>query len=242
MVLCRAARILSATLIFCSIIISFGADVGFAQKDLRNANPPGAPPEFAGVKSLDEGDEAFVKDAIVKFGDRRAASRALALEGWIFMRDANVELALRRFNQSRLLNSRNYQAYWGYGAILSAQGKLSEAIEQLEIARELIDEPDERVSLLSDMGSVYSEYAARLSRERELERAGGFVNANQRFAESLEIDPHYARSWREWAMSLYQQERFSEAWIKAQRALELKAEPFPGDFLNSLRQKMSNNQ
>ena len=58
------------------------------------------------------------------------------------------------------------------------------------------------------------------------------------FAESLEIDPNYAPSWREWAISLYRQERFSEAWIKAKRAQELKAEPFPTGFLKDLESKI----
>ena len=39
-----------------------------------------------------------------------------------------------------LLNPKNYQAFWGFGAVLSEQGKLAEAIEQLETARELIDD------------------------------------------------------------------------------------------------------
>ena len=196
--------------------------------------------DTAGVGSVHETDEAFIQDAVSKFGDRRAASRALALQGWTSIRESKVDLALQRFKESRILNPKNYQAYWGYGAVLSEQGQLSEAIEQLEIARELIDDPGQRVSLLSDMGAVYSQYAARLPKDRELDRARGFVTANQRFAESLEIDPDHARSWREWAISLYQQERFLEAWIKAQRAIELKAEPFPADFLGGLREKISN--
>ena len=94
--------------------------------------------------------------------------------------------------------------------------------------------------LFRSMGALYSQYAARLAKDRELERARGFIAANQCFAESLEIDHDYARSWREWAISLYDQERFLEAWIKAQRAIELNAEPFPAGFLDALREKVSN--
>jgi tetratricopeptide (TPR) repeat protein len=196
--------------------------------------------DTVGAKSLNESDEAIIKNAIAKFGDREAASRALAVQGWMAIKESRVELASERFNESRLLNPKNYQAYWGIGAILSEQGKLSEAIEQLELARELIEDLNERVSLLSDLGALYSQYATRLPKERELERARAFVAANQRFTESLENDPDHARSWREWAISLYRQERLSEAWIKAQRAIELEAEPFPADFLDRLKRKTSN--
>ena len=64
-----------------------------------------------------------------------------------------LDIAMRRFNEAWLLNPKNYQAFWGFGAVLSEQGKLVEAIEQLETARELIDDPKQRVALLSDLGS-----------------------------------------------------------------------------------------
>ena len=148
------------------------------------------------------------------------------------------DVAMRRFNEAWLLNPKNYQASWGFGAVLSEQGKLAEAIEQLETARELIDDPKQRVALLSDLGAVHSAYGVRLSADNQLDRAQHFVIANNRFAESLEIDPNYARSWREWAFSLYEQERYSEAWLRAKRAMELNSEPFPPGFLDALKKKV----
>jgi hypothetical protein len=71
-----------------------------------------------------------------------------------------------------------------------------------------------------------------------LDRAHHFVIANNRFTESLELNPKYAPSWREWAMSLYDQERYLEAWIKVKQARELQAEPFPPEFLKKLAAKM----
>ena len=153
------------------------------------------------------------------------------------MRAGKPDAALEQFNRAWLLNAKNYQVFWGFAAVLSERGSLEGAVEQLTAAYELVDDPAQRVALLSDMGSVYSEAAARLPREKQLDRAQYFVRANQCFAESLEIDPNYAPSWREWAISLYRQERYSEAWVKARRAMESKAEPFPTGFLDALRAK-----
>jgi len=229
--------------IFILVVASVLAPSGAfsAQKDRGEVIPATGQPNGGG-KGVNEGGEIFIKDAVARFGDRRAASQAIALQGWNSIREARVELAQRRFNEARLLDPKNYLAYWGQGALLSEQGKVPEAIEQLEIARELMGDSDERVSLLADMGALYSQYAANLPPDAELERARAFVAANQRFTESLEINSDYARSWREWAVSLYHEERFSEAWIKAQRAIELKAEPFPVNFLDRLREKHSNNE
>jgi tetratricopeptide (TPR) repeat protein len=195
-------------------------------------------PEVARSEDLKKADEAFIRDATFRFGSRGAASRVLSEQGWANVRKGMLDVAMRRFNEAWLLNPKNYQAFWGFGAVLSEQGKLTAAIEQLETARELIDDPKQKVLLLCDLGTVHSVYGVRLPAERQLDRAQHFVIANNRFAESLEIDPNSARSWRDWAISLYEQERYSEAWLRAKRAMELNAQPFPANFLESLKKKV----
>jgi tetratricopeptide (TPR) repeat protein len=184
-------------------------------------------------------DDPAIREAIAQFGGREEASRALADQGWSYVRDGKFDLAMERFKQSLLLNAKNYQSFWGMGAVLSGQGKLDESIEQLETAKALVDDPKQEVGLLTDIGAVQSEYAARLPEQEQLERARHFVSANRSFSECLDMDPDYAPGWRGWAISLYEQERYSEAWIKAERAIALKAEPFPNGFLENLKKKMA---
>ena len=216
--------------------------VGFTVAEQIDAEklPMYGQPGVARPENLKKADEAFVRDATLKLGSRAAASRAMAAQGWAAVRSRNLDLAMERFNQSWLLNPKNYQSFWGFGAVLSERGKLADAIEQLGTAKELIDDPGQMNALLSDIGAVNSEYAARLPADKQLERAHHFVVANQSFMESLDRDPNYAAGWREWAISLYQQQRYSEAWVKAQRARELKAEPLPPDLLRDLQNKVSN--
>jgi tetratricopeptide (TPR) repeat protein len=145
---------------------------------------------------------------------------------------------MQGFNQAWLMNPKFYGAFWGFGAVLSERGRLREAVEYLETARELIDDPAQRPALLADLGTLQSEYAARLPADKQLERAQHFVLANSRFTESVENNPKFASAWREWTMSLYIQERYSEAWVKAKRVQELGGEPLPPEFLNKLSAKM----
>jgi Tfp pilus assembly protein PilF len=186
---------------------------------------------------LSEANEAFIRAAVTQHGNRETASKAFAAHGWDLMRQDKRELALQNFIRAWQLDNKNCQAFWGFGAILSEQGKLAEAIEQLEMARELNDDASQRAQLLTDLGTLHSEYATRMPPDQQLDRAHRFVLANNRFAESIEIDRNDAASWRAWAISLYAQERYSEAWIKAKRAMDLNAEPFPGGFLERLREK-----
>lgn len=213
-------------------------DVAKGQSDSAGNLPMFGQPKIVRPENSKKADEAFIRDSTLRFGSRQAGSDALATQGWAAVRAKQDDLAMQHFNQAWLLNPKNYRVFWGFGAVMSGRGRLAEALEHLEKARELIDDPMQRVPLLCDLGTVYSEYAARLPANRELERAQHFVMANSRFTESLENDPKYAMSWREWAMSLYEQERYSEAWIKVQRARELRAEPFPPEFLKKLSTKM----
>jgi len=221
------------------IVVSCGSVFAAEQTP---ANPDTLPmfgqPKVARSDSQKQTDEAFIRDNALRYKTRQAASNAFAAQGWTAIRAKQLDAAMLRFNHAWLLNPKNYGAFWGFGAVLTERGRLLEAIDQLETARELIDDPAQRPALLADLGNVHSEYAARLGNDKQLERAHHFVVANSRFTESLENDPKFASGWRDWAMSLYDQERYSEAWIKAKRARELKAEPFPPEFLKKLSAKM----
>jgi len=195
-------------------------------------------PKIERPENLKKADEAFIRESALRYGSRQAASQALAAQGWAAVRAKRLDAAMQRFNQAWLLNPKNYSAFWGFGAVLSEKGKLREAIEQLETARELVDDATQRVPLLCDLGTVHSEYAARLPAQNQLERAHHFVAANNRFTEGLELNPKYAACWREWAYSLYAQERYSEAWVKVKQAREFGADSFPPEFLKKLATKM----
>jgi tetratricopeptide (TPR) repeat protein len=231
-------RSFSIGALFFSLSLLFTAPALGADSDPSDTLPMFGQPKISRSEDLKKSDDAFIRDSTLRFGNRQAGSNALVAQGWRAMRSGQHDLAMRRFNHAWLLNPKNYGVFWGFGAVLSAKGKLSEALEYLESARELVDDPKQRVALLCDLGTVHSAYAVRLPADRQLERAQQFVLANNRFSESLENDPKFAQSWREWAISLYDQERYSEAWLRVKKARELDAEPFPPEFLQKLSAKM----
>ncbi len=235
----RRLLILRAVALVLGIAVNSGS-VGAAAHTPASSDtlPMFGQPKIARSDSQKQTDEAFIRDNALRYKTRQAASSAFTSQGWTAVRTKQLDAAMLRFNQAWLLNPKNYSAFWGFGAVSSERGKLMEAIEHLETARELIDDPVQRSALLTDLGNVHSEYASRLSTDKQLERAHHFVMANSRFTECVENDPKFASGWREWAISLYDQERYSEAWIKAKRARELKAEPFSPEFLKKLSAKM----
>ena len=212
-----------------------------AEESASNADglPMFGKPKLARSDQLKKADEAFIRDNTLRYKTRQAASVAFATQGWQALRAKQVDAAMLSFNRAWLLNPKNYVAFWGFGAVLSMRGQLLDALEHLETARELLDDPLQRSALLADVATLHSEYAASLPDSQQLERAQRFVIANSRFTECLENDPNFAEGWREWAISLYQQERYSEAWARVRRARELRAAPFPPVFIKKLSDKMA---
>ncbi|MGH7832806.1 MAG: tetratricopeptide repeat protein [Candidatus Binatia bacterium] len=190
-------------------------------------------PEF-----LRKADEELVKEAMARFGSREAASKAWASEADGHLKQSNPDAAMRRYNQAWLANPNNYEPYWGFGRIMLQRGDVDRAIDYFEKAKQLIDDRAQRAALLSDAGVAYSAKAESIPGARAQERAFYFDLANRHFRESTALDQRYPNSWRRWAMSLYREGNYREAWEKVKRARALKAPPFPAGFLRDLEQKL----
>jgi len=176
-------------------------------------------------------DNDFIQGNINEFGTRENASKAWYAIGEKFMREGNLDYAMRRYNQSWLLNPDNYQPYWGFARVLMQQNRISEALFYLEKSASLIDEPYQEVALLSDLGSAYT-FKAK-------EDPSFYKKANKVFQKSTEMDATYPNSWKRWAYSLYDQGKYSESWRKVIKYEELTSRNFPAQFIEKLSQKLS---
>lgn len=185
---------------------------------------------------LKRADEEFIKQASEGLGGREKASVAWWMEGDKYIREGNLDYAMRRYNQSWLLNPNSFRPYWGFGRVLLEQGQLDESIKHLEKANQLVDDEYQKVALLTDTASVYS-VKANNSVNGSNERTKYFSLANRYFEESAKLDPTYPNSWRSWARSLYFEGRFAEAWQKVNAARSRGAQ-FPPQFIKSLEEKM----
>lgn len=186
--------------------------------------------------ALKRADEEFIKQASERLGGRERASVAWWMEGDKYMREGNLDYAMRRYNQSWLLNPHSFRPYWGFGRVLLEQGQLDESIKHLEKANQLVDDEYQKVALLTDTASVYS-VKANSSANGSTERMKYFSLANRHFEESSRLDPTYPNSWRRWARSLYFEGRYAEAWQKVNAARSRGAQCAP-QFIRALEEKM----
>lgn len=187
---------------------------------------------------LKKADEDFIQEASSGLGSREAASRAWHAEGERFMAEGNLDYAMRRYNQSWLLNPDNYQPYWGFARVMVAKRQYDEAFKYFDRAKELIDDPYEKPALITDQAIAYHNKASTLPKYQAGEKAKYYSLANSLFEESTKLDPTYSKPWLKWAYSLYFQQDYPAAWRKVNKSRELAPDSVPESFLEDLRSKM----
>ncbi len=221
--------------IFCSLLLIVLVSACAAPGGVRVDNiPMYGQPEIERPTVLKQADEDFIKKVTSTISDRKEASKIWWGQAEKFMAQGNIDYAMRRYNQSWLLDPNNYQPYWGFARVTLEQGKTDEAIILLNKAKELINDSFQEVALLADTGTAYTKMAETATGQ---EKQRFFSLANENFVASTALDPKYANSWRRWAFSLYEQGKYSDAWAKVNRARELNARRFPESFITALTQK-----
>lgn len=223
--------------ILLQLISLSGCATGPAEQRIDNIPMYGQPniprPDF-----LKKADEDFIQQASSGFGgSREAASKAWFAEAERFMSQRKLDYAMRRYNQSWLLNPDNYQPYWGFGRVMLERDRMDESIEYLEKAIKLCEDPYQKVAILSDTGTAYSYKAESISSGMAQEKARYFSFANQRFAESTTLDSSYGNAWYRWSQSLYREGKYAEAWEKLKKARSLNVS-ISNAYMKDLSQKM----
>lgn len=214
-----------------------GCATGSAENRIDNI-PMYGQPGIPRPDALKKADEDFVKQATSGFGgSHEKASIAWYAEGDRYMNEGNLDYAMRRYNQSWLLNPNSYKPFWGFGRVALERNNMDEAIEHLEKAVKLCDDAYQKVALLSDTGTAYSYKAESIPENMQDERTHYFQKANSRFNESTTLNPSYANSWKRWAHSLFREGNYSESWIKIKKAKSLGATD-TDFFVNNLVKKM----
>ena len=196
-------------------------------------------PEVERPAELKRADEDFIRDAMKGFSTRREASTAWWLKGERHMEDRNLDYAMRRFNQSWLLDPTNFGPYWGFGRVLLEQDKQAEAVKQFEAAVERLDNPKYEVALLVDAATAYAFNGERLMDQNSADRAAAnFAKANETYARAAKLQPDNGNIYRRWAIARYLEKDYAAAWSNVKRGRMLGEHQWPRGFLESLSASM----
>lgn len=106
-----------------------------------------------------EADRKFVTTVIEEAGSREAAVSHFLKRGWEYLWNGDLETAVMRFNQVWLLDSENYEAYWGLAISQLMENKYEEGLLLLNQANSLNSFDGD---LSFDTGLAYTRYANTL--------------------------------------------------------------------------------
>ena len=178
----------------------------------------GQPEEPRSPEQL-KADKVFIESATKEFGSSKKASTIWYLQGDKYFAQKNYDYAMRRYNQSWLLNPENYQPYWGFGRVMLQINEFERSIIYFEKSKKLVDDDFQKIALLGDYGAALS-YAA-VNEKDKTKKAELFKLAEENFIESTSLDSEYGNTWKQWAFSLYQQGKLDDAREKLDKAKKL---------------------
>jgi tetratricopeptide (TPR) repeat protein len=112
-------------------------------------------PEYGNVKKdqgYSEEDRKFIELVLKNDTTNRKGSEHLVRLGFQYLGSGDIETAMHRFNQAWLLDPKNENAYWGFGAIYGTFNDYSTAI--IEYDKGLALNPQSSL-ILTDKATLY---------------------------------------------------------------------------------------
>jgi tetratricopeptide (TPR) repeat protein len=199
-----------------------------------HAQTAGAPPSVAPLsnESANSTDEQkFLAEADKQYqGDRKKGSQTLSTRAWQLLRQGKSDEAMQRFNQARLLESKNGNALWGMGQIEANRGNAAQSLRLFGQANRLIGFD---LDFAVDYARALSLAGAKLGDKKLLDEAF------KRFAQIQERAPKHTLNLQNWAIAFYYTGQYAAAWdkIKAAQTTPRGAE-VDKQFVADLQRKM----
>jgi len=191
--------LLTAALIFCAKL---------TLADDRNLLP-----KYGNASKADwqkAADDAYIKATDEEYhGDRKKASTDTAMRGWQLLAGGDPEDAMRRFNQAWLLNNKNGIALWGMAAVETEWEKFDESLK-------LFAEAEKFVGSEINFSVDYSRAVGMAGVKRKDDAL--IKDALDRFERIYQKAPQNGRNLKNWAMTLFAEGKYSEAWAKVKLA------------------------
>ena len=184
-------------------LLALAAGLAYAQSADNLLPKYGLLPETEGQK---EADRIFISGMDHDYhGDLKKASTDMAMRGWQYLKQGDPDDAMRRFNQAWLLDKNNGTALWGMAAIEADKEKFDEA---LKLFAEVEKISGSEINFSVDYARTVA--AAAVARKDDTLLKDAF----DRYQHIYEQAPQNVRNLQNWAMTLFQKERYAEAWAK----------------------------
>ena len=163
-------------LVISASMCAFGQQITYQQFTEDAKTEINLQPEYGNVpktKEMKLEDSSFIALAIKADTTPQKASEHLVRLGFSYLYRGDFETAMKRFNQAWLLNPKNENVYWGYGAVYGSFSDYQNAIAQLD--KGLSINPNSSV-ILTDKATLYFVQFQHDQDQSKLTMALGLLN------------------------------------------------------------------
>jgi len=155
---------------------AFGQQITYQQFIADAKTDMNLQPEYGGMpktKEMKTADNAFIALALKADTTPQNASQHLIRLGFSYLYSGDFETAMKRFNQAWLLNPKNENAFWGYGAVYGSFNDYAAANSQLD--KGLAINPNSSV-ILTDKATLFFVQFQQDQDQSKLNTALGLLN------------------------------------------------------------------
>jgi tetratricopeptide (TPR) repeat protein len=186
-------------------------------------------PEYGNVpkpKDMQQEDNTFIAEAIKADTTMQKASDHMVRLGFSYLYRGDMETAMKRFNQAWLLNPKNENVYWGYGAVYGTFGDYPSAIVQLD--KGLIINPNSSV-ILTDKATLYFIQYQQDQDQTKLNTALGLLN------KSYSIDANNVNTTYKLSICYFLDKDCGNAWKFYDISQKLGGQPIAKNYTEALK-------
>ncbi len=173
-----------------------------------NKTPINQIPMYGNVPPTPQEQEAhdrFIKEVIEGAGSREAAIKQSLALAWSYYNKKDFETAMKRFNQTWLLDHNNADVYWGFGLLLRERGQHNEALKMY----------DKALEINPDMPEVYNNRGNLYKDKRQDEQALAD------FAKAIELKPDFFMPYANRGLLYFNKKEYEKALVDFNHAIEI---------------------
>jgi|SRR6185312_247712 len=152
--------------------------------------------------------------------------------GFDYLYRGDINTAMKRFNQAWLLDPKNENAYWGFGAVYFTFNDYDEALKQLE--KGLSINPSSS-SILTDIATINVSFYMT---KHDI----GYLNKTiVLFNQPYKLDPSNQNTLFKLSAAYYYKNDCTNAWKYYKECMKLGGRPIPTGFADALKKQCPGN-
>ncbi|MEO8885209.1 MAG: tetratricopeptide repeat protein [Mucilaginibacter sp.] len=212
-------------------VASFAQQITYAQWKKDAETEINLIPEYGNLpkpKEMIAEDQKLIDLAIKTDGTSHKASEHLVSLGFDYLYRGDLKTAMKRFNQAWLLDNKNENAYWGFGAIYFSFNDYDEALKQFE--KGLLINPNSS-NILTDEATINTGYFVSKHDANYLDKAIELFN------KSYKIDPLNQNTLFKLSVAYFYKSDCANAWKYYDECMKLGGKSISPGYAEALKKQ-----